>query len=387
VQTMTHKPHTDSDVISVRRHELDWLRVVAVLFVLFYHTGMIFNTWEWHIKNNETSTFFSYWMPFLHYFRMPLLLFISGAGTYMALGKRTPRQYITERFKRLVIPLVLGMLIVVPPMVYLEHIQEFNSYWDVYKSFFDFIPFHKGSISWYHLWFIGHLFVYSFVAIPLLIFLRSAGSKILKDKGFHFLLRPVGILLVPATFILMTQLLLRPNFVRDFNGSAFFAFYLCFFLFGIICYSSSNILMSIEKNRKYLLASSLLIFVLRFACHLLENNKTIDTYVVECATEITSIFVSWFWVVTIIAYGQHYLNRSNVWLGKITESAYPFYILHQPFLFVVAYYICQLPWSISAKFWSLSLLTLVVCIVFYLLFIRPFNAVRFLFGMKPKRLA
>ncbi|HNF78826.1 MAG TPA: acyltransferase family protein, partial [Cyclobacteriaceae bacterium] len=75
-----------------RRYDLDWLRFIAIVVLLFFHTGMLFNQWEWHVKNSETSTTFSYWMVWSHFFRMPLLLFISGAGTYMALGKRTPGQ-------------------------------------------------------------------------------------------------------------------------------------------------------------------------------------------------------------------------------------------------------------------------------------------------------
>ena len=86
-----------------RRHDLDWLRLIAIAILLFFHTGMWFNQWGWHVKNSETTTTFQYWMIWSHYFRMPLLLFISGAGTYMALGKRTPKQFARERFRRLFI--------------------------------------------------------------------------------------------------------------------------------------------------------------------------------------------------------------------------------------------------------------------------------------------
>lgn len=70
-----------------RRHDLDWLRLIAIVVLLFFHTGMWFNTWGWHVKNNETSLSFNYWTIWMHQWRMPLLLFISGAGTYMAMGQ------------------------------------------------------------------------------------------------------------------------------------------------------------------------------------------------------------------------------------------------------------------------------------------------------------
>jgi glucans biosynthesis protein C len=127
---------------------------------------MLFNSWEWYIKNNETDESFRYWMIWLHFWRMPLLLFISGAGTYMALRKRTAGQYVAERFKRLFIPLVFGMFVVVPPQIYFEHISAYDSYADFYKTVFNFIPFPQGSLSWHHLWFIAYRLLYSLLALP-----------------------------------------------------------------------------------------------------------------------------------------------------------------------------------------------------------------------------
>jgi len=366
---------------SGRRYDLDWLRVIAILLLLFYHAGMTFNTWEWHIKNSETSKLFNYWMLPLHYIRMPLLLFISGAATYMALGKRTIKGYAGERFKRLVIPYVFGLVVMGPTMVYFEYGSQITSYWDIYKSFFDFIPYHNGMLNWYHFWFIGHLFVYSLIVIPVLIFLRSPNSERFKSGIRRILLRPIAMLLVPAAIILITQVLFRPGLTGPFEGWRFFAYYFCFFLFGIICYSSPEVPDSVLKNRKYFLTASLVILFIRFVGFFFK-----DTSATTVATiEAISIFLSWIWVITIIAYGQHYLNIPGKFLARFTEAAYPFYLLHQPFLIAISYYICQLPWGISAKYIVLCLLTLVAVISFYLVFVKPFNVMRFLFGMKPKR--
>jgi peptidoglycan/LPS O-acetylase OafA/YrhL len=99
---------------------------------------------------------------------------------------------------------------------------------------------------------------------------------------------------------------------------------------------------------------------------------------------VVAIFVSWFTVITIIAFGQHYLNRPHPWLSKISEGLYPFYILHQSVIIVIGYYVCKWDWSITAKYWTICFLTLTCCVVFYVLLIRPFNTTRFLFGMKKK---
>jgi glucan biosynthesis protein C len=388
--------HNTSSILqnASRRNDLDWLRLIAIVILLFFHTGMLFNPWEWHIKNNETSESFRYWMIWLHFWRMPLLLFISGAGTYIALSKRTPLQYAGERFKRLFIPLVFGMFVIVPPQIYYEHIKEYSGYGDFYKTVFNFIPYPKGSFSWHHLWFIAYLFLYSLIALPLLVFLRSERSASFRQKMKSIMSSPVGILLAPAILILTTQIILRPYFPEETHDLthdwAFFTFYFSFFLFGMLCYSNADLWQSIGRNRKPLLAASLFVMVIFYGLYFhFREIITLpwDMETVETAFDVTAIFGSWFWVITVIAFGQYYLNRPHPWLKHFNEGLYPFYILHQTVIIAIGYYICQLPWSIFAKFWTVSLLTLLSCIVFYFLIIRPFNIVRLFFGMKPLKKA
>jgi len=380
-----------TQVSAGRRYDLDWLRFIAIMILLFFHTGMLFNPWGWHIKNSETSESFRYWMVWLHFWRMPLLLFISGAGTYMALGKRTVKQFAGERFTRLFIPLVFGMFVVVPPQIYFEHIDKYNGYWDFYKTVFEFQPYPGGSFSWHHLWFILYLFLYSLIAIPFLMFLRSPGSLRFKENVFKILSSPAGILFIPSIVILVTQIILRPYFDDETHALiddwAFFTYYFCFFLFGMLCYSTTKVWEAIGRNRKHLLVSNIVMLIPFYSLYfgledLIQLPWDVDT--VDTAFSVTGIFVAWFTVITVIAYGQHYLNKPHPWLAKINEGLYPFYILHQTAIIFIGYYICQLPWSIAAKFWMVSLLTLISCVIFYLLIIRPFNLTRILFGLRKR---
>ena len=373
-----------------RRYDLDWLRFLAILLLLFFHTGMWFTTWDWHVKNSELSTTFNYWMIWSHYWRMPLLLFISGAGTYMALGKRSLRQFAGERFKRLFVPLVFGMFVVVPPQIYFEYIAKYSSYWDFYPSVFEFQAYPEGSFSWHHLWFIMYLFLYSLLMIPLLRFVRSEKSQGFKDKLFVWLSKPWGALWIPAVFIFLTQLALRPYFpdeTHDLKDLGYFVFYLCFFFFGILFYSDARIWNSLGAHRyKFLTAAGLILIPISTVYMHFRGVYTLpfEEFTLEVMFEVPATFMAWFTVITIIAFGQHYLNRPHPWLSKINEGLYPFYILHQTVIIAIGYYICQLSWSVSAKFWAISFLTLVTCLSIYFLLIKPFSLMRVLFGMKAK---
>lgn len=381
-----------TSIQSDRRHDLDWLRFIAIVILLFFHTGMIFNQWGFHIKNSETDNSFGFWMVWLHFWRMPLLLFISGAGTYMAMGKRTPGQFAGERFKRLFIPLIFGMFVVVPPQIYFEYIRQYNGYLEFYKTVFDFQPYPGGSFSWHHLWFILYLFIYSLLALPLLKFLRSEKSARFKARLWKIFGSPAGIILIPAVTILLTQIALRPYFPEETHNLiqdwAFFTFYFCFFVMGMVCYSNVQVWQSIGANRKFLLVAAIVMLIPFYAafCNfygLISLPWSKDT--VEMIFDVSAVLGSWCWVITIVAFGQHYLYRSHKWLSVVNEGLYPFYILHQTAIIAIGYYACQLDWGIAAKFWVISLLTLVSCVGFYLLLIRPFNAMRLLFGMKTKK--
>lgn len=377
---------------SVRRYDLDWLRLIAIAILLFYHTGMIFCSWGFHIKNNETSQVFDFWMVWLHPWRMPMLLFISGAGTYMALGKRTKKQFAGERFRRLFIPLLFGMFFVVPPQIYFEYYDKYPNFWEFYKTVFEFKTYPPGSFSWHHLWFVLYLLVYSLVLLPFLGFIRSERSANFKLTARKWLSTSWGMLLIPSVFIFLTQLLLRPYFPKELHNMtdlSYIVFYGCFFFFGVVFYSDQELWQSIEKNRKKLLIAALLI-IIPFYGVFMHWHKVIDTGIHDDRTldlifDISSIFLSWFTLITVIGYGQRYLNKPNPILPYTNEGLYPFYILHQTVIIWLGFYICQLEWSIAAKFWSVSLLTLLFCLVFYFALIRPFNVMRLFFGVKPKK--
>lgn len=374
---------------STRRHDLDWLRFLAILILLFFHTGMWFNTFGWHVKNTEINPTFDYWMIWLHFWRMPLLLFISGAGTYLALGKRSPSQFAGERVRRLFIPLVFGMFAIVPPQIYFEHIGKYDNYWDFYQTVVEFVRYPKGNFSWHHLWFIAYLLVYSLVGLPLLRFVGSPRSISFKATLYRLLGTSWGMIAIPSLFILLTQVLLRPHFPEETHGLtndwAYFTFYGCFFLFGMLFYATPRLWEAVRVNRKYLLIAASLMLIPFYGgfIHMREVIQLpMDYRAAELMFDVSAILLSWFTVITAVGYAQQYLNRPHPWLKYMNEGLYPFYILHQTVIIWIGYYICQLDWSISAKFGTISLLTLLICIGFYLLCIRPFKPMRVLFGMK-----
>src|ERR1051325_11515026 len=96
-----------------RRPELDWLRVVAIAILHAFHVGMMFNRWDFHLKNPDPLPVLEPPMGFHHAVRMPLLMVIAGIGTAIALERRSIGAFALDRAKRLLVPLVFGMLVIV----------------------------------------------------------------------------------------------------------------------------------------------------------------------------------------------------------------------------------------------------------------------------------
>ncbi|MEM6864355.1 MAG: glucan biosynthesis protein, partial [Bacteroidota bacterium] len=49
-----------------RRYDIDWLRVIVFGLLIFYHVGMFFVPWDWHIKNNIIYDWLRWPMLFLN---------------------------------------------------------------------------------------------------------------------------------------------------------------------------------------------------------------------------------------------------------------------------------------------------------------------------------
>ncbi len=193
---------------------LDWLRVIAIFALLFFHTGMLFVGWGWHITNAETIPSLQLPMDLAHRLRMPLLFVIAGAGMWYALQRRTIASFTGERTLRLLVPVIAGMLLIVPPQVFVERVAH-GDWHGGYLQFmtervFQFRPYPAGDFSWHHLWFIVYLFAYVLLLLPLMAWWRQA-KPVIRPGAWIFLLGlPLG----------LNEAFLKPLFPRRTTWSA-----------------------------------------------------------------------------------------------------------------------------------------------------------------------
>ncbi len=367
--------------LPLRQTYLDWLRMLSILAVLFFHGAMPFATGEtWHIRNAESSNLLDELVVNLHLFRMPLLFFISGTVSYYLLQRRGPRHFIGLRVRRLLIPLLFGMLVVVPPQVYMERLTQgfHGNFWQFYPSIFTTGPYPHGNLSWHHLWFVAYLFLYDVLLMPAFTWVRSSRSRAGRT-GLGALTRGYRVygLALPGVLWYAATARALPETNDVVHDGGFFVYWLLFVLAGFLCAAQPALLDSLERLRRPSLT-------LGFVVLLVFNYVRWNNVDLGALPPFLTPLAGWSLVFAAVGYGKRYLQRTHRSLAYLNQAAYPFYILHQTVLVVLAYYVVQVPHeSILGKYLFLVALTFLISMAGFHLFIRPVTGLRFCFGMKP----
>lgn len=364
-----------------RLYFLDWLRVLAFSLLVFYHAGLIFVDWGFHIQNHDLSEWLKLPMLFVNQWRLPLLFFVSGAGIYFALGNRTAGVFAKERLVRIFIPLVFGMFVVIPPQVYFEwlHHETFTG------SYLDFYPLYFSNITWNHLWFLTYLFVFSLLALPLFLYLRSERATVV-IASFSLRIIKSRSLILFAIPLFLIEIFLRDrwpdnrNLVTDWYN---FTFYFLLLIYGYFFASAKQFWVTLENSRNMYLAFGLFSFcIIYFGWHQPGTNFletfALGRYIFDLFKCVNIVC----WIFCLLGYAKHYLSHNNHSLQYTSKAVYPFYILHQTVLIVLGFYVIKAEWNILTKYLIIVTGTFVFTMLLYELIIRRVKWIGVFFGVK-----
>jgi hypothetical protein len=378
-----------------RRYDVDWLRVLGMMTVFLFHCGRFFDTGGWHVKSPRTIPALDFVIVFAVQWMMPLFFILSGIGAYHALAHQSWPQYLVSRVKRLVVPLVFGIFVIIAPwQVYLErvsHGQYSGSFWrwywhDYFRGWFGL----GGNFAWMgvHLWYLEFLFVFSVIALPLFLYLRSSSGMRLAGALSRLLSRPGAIFLLALPIAVMAFLATTPPIKHSILGNEDFGGwsalpYFAILLLGYLLATNEELTRAMERHRIAGLLAGIGLFLLG--------------YVIYKATEQWSWLprallglpirglLCWSWLIAICGFASRYLRFSNGFLRYTNEAVLPFYILHQTVILTIGYYIIRLNTSLLVEYLLILVNSLAVIMAIYELFIKRINVLRVLFGMKALR--
>ena len=350
-------------VKSIRRHDIDWLRVITIGLLLIYHVTIVFQPWGVFIGFIQSDTSLeALWIPMsmINIWRIPLLFFVSGMGVCFAIRKRDWKQLLLERSKRILLPFVFGAFFIVP-----IHIMIWQNY---YSQDLQFVP-QEG-----HLWFLKNIFIYVVVLSPLFFYLKKNKDGAFVKWLINLFKNPLGLLFVIAC-IVIEAMLLNPEsyelYAMTWHG---FVLGLIAFLFGFIFILSGNTFWPmILKWRWLFIILALSMFLVRYFIFELK------------APNYYMAIESPLWIFSMFAFAYRYLNHPSNTLTYLSQGAYPIYIVHMIFIYVGSVLIIPLDIHVILKFIFLVIFTFAGSFLLYDLVLRRISFLRPLFGLKGRK--
>lgn len=346
----------------MRRHFIDNVRWIAVLVLFPYHAARVFDSiHSFYIKGTASELATGFVLSCTPWF-MPLLFVVAGISTRYALQKRSNREYIKERLSKLFVPLISGLLLLIPIQTYFAEIFHngySGAYWEQYILFFTKI----GDLSGYaggftsgQLWFVFDLFVISLAVLPVIYFIRR---KEITWHSANFLVLPLCLITLLFSYIL------------DISDKSMGEFFALFFL-GYFVLAEENVQKFTDRYR-----APLLIFGAALTTYTVYFQTSLDEGIVSRGT---MILTSWISILAILGMGRHYLNFQSKWAKYLSASSFTFYLFHQSWIVLIGFYILQCDFHPGAQYILILVGSLFGSILAYEA-CRRFRVFRFMFAI------
>ncbi|MFC1983198.1 acyltransferase family protein, partial [Chloroflexota bacterium] len=360
---------------SARLYYIDWLRVIAMLSIFLYHCNRFFTISPWQISNAERSLVSTIFEETFNLWMMPLFFVLSGASVYYSLKSRTINSFIKERYFRILVPLIgVGIFALAPLQIYLERLThgDFSgNFFQFYPHYFDGLYGFGGNFAWMgvHLWYLMDLFLFSLVALPLFIPGKNSGNSIISWLSqrwgrlwiflFFFLFLGAATVLTDISGLRWTEAM----------GSWDILQYFVFFVFGYLIFSNSQIWQMISRYTIVLLVIAVALTVAHLAFSFVPSlEEMYDTWIFNLRG-----FCAWSWVLTLLGIGSRLLNFKNRLVGYVNEAVLPFYILHQPIILVIGFFVIQWDLGIATKYLIIAPTSFIAIVAVYDVLVRRIN--------------
>lgn len=383
-----------------RRTELDWLRVLVVLGLIPYHAAMVFTLGRGdYIKNEQRNVVFDVGATLVSFWGMPLLFLVAGGAAWYALARYSVARYAIERVKRLTVPFVVGILLIVPVQVYYGHLatpdyhlsypQFYTAYLADWLHVAQRFALLQGMQYWGHLWFVPYLLALSLALLPVFLHLRSASGQrvvtaLARHSSHYGSLFLFGLVFGALEVILQGLIGPRPFAEYDFfNGVAGLGLFALSYFMGYVLFAASDFQQAIVRYRASAIAQGVLLGVVYEMLLALGGPQVAASGWATALTRLGHGYLTWCWLIGILGYAMRLLTVSTPLLRYLNDAFYPIYVLHLPILTVLGFYIVQWHGPSTIKYLFLVMATTVVTFAVYEVLIRHLPPMRFLFGLKP----
>ena len=349
-----------------RHYGMDWLRIGAFGLLIFYHVGMFFVPWDWHVKTADPLPWVRIPMLASNAWRLPLLFLVSGFASAAILRKDGRiGAFIGSRSARLLIPLIFAMAVIIPPQPWVELMFKHGyadglwAFWT--RDYFGFHEMHGIAVpTWQHLWFVVYLWVYTLWLALLLLVVPASWRAWLVRAADRVFAGP-GVVLVPIALLLVNLWAMWPGHEEThalFDDGPSHIVYFAAFLFGVFLFNADRAWAGIRRWWWLGLALAVPGYLMVVFTILPEPDLALPL-------GIGKALQSWGTIVALIGIADRWWNRDHALRPMLTEAVFPFYIIHQTIIVVLGWYLLPLALPALAEFAILVPATVIGCWLFY----------------------
>ena len=349
---------------------IHWLRVLVVLSLIPFHASLTYLRYGSVYIKEPVSGLKA--LPFLIVsvplgdFVMTLLFFIAGMASYYSLENRSRGDYIWERTKKLIFPFLLGWFLLLCPVTgYIQALYE--GYKD---GFLHFIPqffwqsFHYHGYG--HLWFLMYLYVFSLLCVPIFNRWKKDKNHLAKigtffSKGHR--------LLLPAGFIVLLELCLRPFFhpdayiiVLDWANDAV---YLSLFIFGYVFASDERLQAKIKGYYKPSVVCGSLALATLYYVNIQSQMFYSDAAYLTPLWVLSKGVYECSAIIFLLNFGRSFLNKGGRVIRYLSGASFTYYIFHYLPVTLFTFLLIDIKMPIFLKFLLVVVLSYITVFLIY----------------------
>ncbi|MCS0607469.1 acyltransferase family protein [Massilia solisilvae] len=341
--------HTTDTTAPTRLFFLDWLRIIAFFILIVFHVGMYYVSWDWHVKSPAAGPGPEPFMLLSSPWRLDLLFLVSGVASSFMLAKGKVAGFLRQRSIRLLVPLLFGMLVVVPPQSYLEVVEKVaydGSYLDFMRLYLTgyggFCRGHDCLIlpTWNHLWFVAYLWIYTLFLAALVAALGdrfdTLASRVARSlAGWR-------IIVLPALVLAIVRVLLAGRFPQNHAviGDWYsHATYFSLFVLGALLARVPRFWPRLGDVRWVSLGVAAGCWVAAVIFWAVPDDAVPAGQVEALRVVIRTVyaFLAWCAIAAACGFAQRHLQRDGAARRYLTEAVFPVYIAHQTLIVVMAH--------------------------------------------------
>jgi glucans biosynthesis protein C len=367
-------------VSSERLHHLDALRALTMLLILPAHALVLVGLrGGWSEVGSSV-----YWT--IHVFRLPLFFLVAGFFAALLAGTRGTGALLRNRALRIGIPLVLGIVAVVPLITLEVQALSETPHRPQAHGLALFTDLHP-SFLWF-LWYLTLIYAGALLIRCLLAKMPAARERLLwaGKRLFTPWFAPL-LLAFPAALCLYWQ----PTWLADAPAESFvphldlIGYYTLFFVSGWLLCAAPGLRDSIERRHWQHLALAALTLPAALALYLLQSEPAIGTSSTFHLLALLLLSVAtWSLSFGLLGLARRFGRRPNPTLRYWTDASYWIYLSHFPVMAAIALTISGLAMPEALRLLVLVTATLGLIFPAYGAFVRHSAVGRVLHGPRPR---